>query len=264
MIKSTDKIKTLIVDDEPHARATLRLLLQAAPDIELVGECKDGFAAIKAIKKTKPDLIFLDVQMPEMNGFEMLNKLNPHEFPCVVFVTAYDRYALKAFEINALDYLLKPFDDDRFETTLQRAKSQIKEKEVNNLSGRLNAMLENYENEQGLQQKYLNRLSIKSGGRIFFINVLEIDWIEAADQYVQLHVGNKTHLLRESMSKLEKNLDPEKFCRIHRSTIVNIENIKDLEPISTGDYNVTLKDNTKLKLSRNRREVLQKTIGWSF
>lgn len=263
MIESTDKIKTLIVDDEPHARATLRLLLQTEPEIEIVGECKDGFAAIKAIRKTKPDLIFLDAQMPEMNGFEMLNKLNPDEYPCVVFVTAYDQYALKAFEVNALDYLLKPFDDDRFGNALQRAKSQIKQNEVNNIGGRLKIMLENYESDQGFP-KYLNRLSIKSGGRIFFISVLEIDWIEAADQYVQLHVGNKIHLLRESMNKLEKHLDPEKFCRIHRSTIVNIENIKELESSSTGDYNVILKDKTQLKLSRNRREALQKRIGWSF
>ena len=266
MIEPTQKIKTLIVDDEPHARATILLLLQKDPEIEIIGECKDGFTAIKAIRETKPDLIFLDVQMPEMNGFDLLNELNAGELRCVVFVTAYDQFALKAFEVNALDYLLKPFDDERFETALQRAKFQIKNNEVKNLSGRLNAMLENYENGQRSpsRHKYLNRLSIKSSGRIFFINVDEISWIEAADQYVQLHVGNKTHLLRHSMNKLEKNLDPEKFCRIHRSTIVNIENIKELGPFSTGDYSVTLKDNTQLKLSRNRKETLQDKIGGSL
>ena len=256
--------KTLIVDDEPMARATIRLLLKDDSEIEIAGEIGNGFEAVNAIRKLKPHLVFLDVQMPEKNGFEVLNDLDEEELPCIVFVTAYDKYALRAFEVNAIDYLLKPFDDERFKIALQRAKTQLRQRQGDQLNHRLHQLLETYQKdrESSAEPAFLQRLAIKSTGRIYFLNVDEIDWIEAADQYVQLYCAKKVHLLRQSMSTLESRLDPQRFYRIHRSVIVNIDRIKELQPASTGDYYVILKDNTQLKLSRNRREQLQKILGW--
>ncbi len=258
-------IKTLIIDDEAHARATVRLLLQNEPQIEIAGEAADGFAAMEMIQEHKPDFIFLDVQMPEMNGFEMLDRLQPADLPQVLFVTAYDHYALQAFDVNAIDYLLKPFDDDRFREALKRAMEQLEQKDLRQLNQGLQTLLASLRHQgSAAGPKYPQRLAVKTGGRIFFISVDEISWIEAADQYVKLHTGKTTHLLRESMSKLEDSLSPEHFCRIHRSAIVKISNIKELRPQPTGDYQVILRDNTKLKLGRNRRQALQEKIGWPF
>jgi two-component system LytT family response regulator len=264
MDKSGKKIRALIVDDEPLARRNIRVLLEDDPEIELIAECGSGAEALKVIQRQAPDLLFLDIQMPEMSGFEVLERIEAAQIPAIVFVTAFDQYAIKAFEVHALDYLLKPFDDARFEKSLRQAKSQIEQREINQLSKRLIALLE----DRGLQPEkmprggsYLSRLMIKSASRVFFLKVDEIDWIEAADYYVKLHVGRRSHLLRETMNDLEAKLDPEKFLRIHRSSIVNLDRIKEMHPHFNGEYVVVLQDGTELKLSRSRREQLQQILN---
>jgi two-component system, LytTR family, response regulator len=260
MERLSKKIRTLIVDDEPLARQNLRLLLKDDTEIEIIAECGSGHEAVQAIKAQSPDLVFLDIQMPEMNGFDVLAEIGDGPFPAIVFVTAFDQYALKAFEVHALDYLLKPFDDARFEKALRQAKLQVEQREINKLSRKLFALLEDRDTHQERESeptKFLTRLMIKSASRVIFLKVDEVDWIGADDYYVKLHTGRKTHLLRETMNDLEIKLDPEKFLRIHRSTIVNIDRIKELHPHFNGDYMVILHDGTELKLSRSRREQIQ-------
>lgn len=257
-----EKIRTLIVDDEPLAREGIRLFLARDPDIEIVGLCTHGQEAVAAIQAHAPDLLFLDVQMPEMNGFEVLAEVGSEQMPVVVFVTAYDRHAVQAFEVHALDYVLKPYDDDRFETALARAKAQVRQQQVQHLSHRLMALLEQTQGGKAPQPTssetpYLTRLAVKTGGRVFFIKVEEIDWVEAADYYVRLHVGGKSHLLRETLSGLEAQLDPSQFQRIHRSTIVNLDRIATMEPYLHGDYIVTLQQGKTLRMSRRYRQVLE-------
>jgi two-component system LytT family response regulator len=201
------------------------------------------------IRKHSPDLVFLDIQMPELDGFEVLESIEAERLPAIVFVTAFDQYALKAFEFHALDYLLKPFDDARFEKALRQAKLQVGQRELKDLSQRLV--------ETTRQPQYLSRLLIKSAGRVFFLKTDEIDYVQAEDYYVKLHVGRKGHLLRETMNEMESKLDPAKFLRIHRSTIVNIERIRELQQHFNGEYIVVLHDGTEHKLSRSRREQLQ-------
>jgi two-component system, LytTR family, response regulator len=265
------KFRALIVDDEPLARQNIRLLLEADPEVEIVGEAGDGAAAVRAVRRLSPDLLFLDIQMPEMNGFDVLAALDAERMPAVVFVTAYDQYAVRAFEVHALDYLLKPFDDARFERALRRAKAQLSQREIGRLSQRLLALLEDRDANARAPgaasarttppTNYLTRLLVKSAGRVFFLKADEIDWVEAADYYVKLHVGRKGHLLRESMSELEARLDPQKFLRIHRSTIVNLDRVREMHPLFGGEYAVVLHDGTELKLSRSRREQLQKLLN---
>jgi two-component system LytT family response regulator len=258
-----DRIKTLIVDDEPLARRNLRLLLERDPQIEILGECRNGKEAIKAIEASRPDLIFLDIQMPEMDGFDVLESVGPELVQAIVFVTAFDQYALKAFEVHALDYLLKPYDDLRFTQALQRAKLQIESREINKVSKRLLALLEERESNKGLStsaKPYLSRVMIKLASRVILLRVDEIDWIEADGNYAKLHVGKKAHLLREKMQELESQLDPQRFVRIHRSIIVNLERIKELHPHFNGDYIVVLEDGIQLKLSRSRRENLESRL----
>lgn len=263
-----EKIRTLIIDDEPLARAGMRVLLERDTDIEIVGECADGYEAIEAIRTLAPDVAFVDVQMPEVDGFEVLAQIAPENLPVVVFVTAFDEYALRAFEVHALDYLLKSYSDDRFEAALRRAKEQIRQKKVNEVSRRLLAMLNDHQGEDSpaetpkeLQESYLRRLVVKSGGRVYFLKAHEIDWIEAADYYVSLHAGGKSHLLRESLHSLERRLDPDKFQRIHRSTIVNLDRIQELRPVTHGDFLVVLRDGTQLKMSRAHRQSLESILG---
>ena len=252
------KIRTLIVDDEPLARRNLRLLLEKDSDIEILDECRNGREAVKAIKTLSPDLIFLDIQMPEMDGFDVLAHTGPEHIQAIIFVTAFDQYALKAFDVHALDYLLKPFDDERFAHALERAKSQIEAREIDRLSKRLLALLEERESERkDLKDGYLTRLMIKVSGRVMLLKVGEIDYIEADGNYAKLHVGRKAHLLRERMHDLEGRLDPAKFVRIHRSVIVNLDRIKEMHPHFNGDYIVVLEDGRQLRLSRSRRENLQ-------
>ncbi|HEY0376575.1 MAG TPA: LytTR family DNA-binding domain-containing protein [Pyrinomonadaceae bacterium] len=258
------KIRTLIVDDEPLARRNLRVLLEDDPEIEIVGECGSGYEALEAINEQPPDLLFLDIQMPEMSGFEVLERIKHGRIAAVVFVTAFDQYALKAFEVHALDYLLKPFDDARFEKALRQAKTQIEQRQINQLSRKLFALLEDRAAPPEKKTAgYLTRFMIKASGRVLFLKAEEVDWIAADDYYVKLHAGRKTHMLRETLSDLEARLDPEKFIRIHRSTIINIERVKELHPHFNGEYLVMLQDGTELKLSRSRREQVQAALKGS-
>lgn len=260
------KITTIIVDDEPLARRNLRVLLEKDPQIEILSECRNGHEAVKAINALSPDLIFLDIQMPEMDGFDVLARVGPEHIQAIIFVTAFDQYALKAFEVHALDYLLKPFDDERFARALERAKSQIAAREIDKLSNRLLALLEDRKSEHkapGDRQSYLTRLMIKASNRMMLLKVDEIDFIEADGNYAKLHAGRKTHLLREKMSDLEGRLDPAKFVRIHRSIIVNLERIKEMHPHVNGDYIVVLDDGRQLRLSRSRREQVEARLKFS-
>ena len=247
------KIKTLIVDDEPLARERLRKMLEAEMEIELLGECSDGRAAVEAIQEKSPDLVFLDVQMPELDGFGVLEALAGGPMPVVVFVTAHDKFALKAFEVHAVDYLLKPFDRERFQTALRRALDRLKQSQGGEINQRLSALLADLKPEVKLP----GRMAVKVGGRVIFIKLEEIDWLEAADNYVNLHIGAEAHLLRETMAAMEAKLPEEKFLRISRSTIVNIDRIKELQPMFHGEYVVVLRSGAKLTLSRGYRDKLQ-------
>jgi two-component system, LytTR family, response regulator len=260
----SDQIRTIIVDDEPLARRNIRLLLEKDPQIEILEECRNGREAVAAINTHSPDLIFLDIQMPEMDGFDVLQQVDPQHIHAIIFVTAFDQYALKAFEVHALDYLLKPFDDVRFSAALQRAKSQIEASEINKVSKRLLALLEERENQihtPGQRSKYLTRLMVKLASRVVLLKVEDIDFIEADGNYAKLHVGTKSHLLREKMHDLESRLNPDKFVRIHRSVIVNLDRIKELHPHFNGDYIVVLEDGRQLRLSRSRREQLESKLS---
>ncbi len=254
------KIRTVVADDEPLARERIVTLLQGEPDIEVVAECPDGNRTIAAIHHLSPDLLFLDVQMPGASGFDVVQAVKPERMPIVVFVTAYDKYALRAFDVHALDYLLKPFDRDRFHKALERAREQVERQQTGDLGRRLLALVQDL--KPGEQR--LDRLVVKSGGRVFFLRTDEIDWIEAAGNYVRLHLGADSHLFRETMNALEARLDPQRFFRIHRSRIVNIERIQELQPWFNGEYAVVLRDGTKLTLSRGYREKLQDRLGRSF
>ena len=246
------KIRTLIVDDEPLGRERISTLLAGDLEIEVIGECADGLQAIAAIEERKPDLVFLDVQMPEVDGFGVVDAMCNERMPVIIFVTAYDRYAVKAFEVHALDYLLKSFDRERFAAALRRAKEEIGRLREGALNERLAGLIEDLQTKKDR----LTRLVIKSAGRIVFLRVEEIDWIEAADNYVRVHAGREAHLIRETLQSLEKRLDPAIFLRIHRSSLVNLNRIRELQPIFHGDYVVKLIDGTELTLSRNYREKL--------
>jgi two-component system LytT family response regulator len=263
-------IRALIVDDEPAARDAIRSLLAGDAEIHIVGECADGRTALRAIANTSPDLLFLDVQMPEMDGFTMLRQLDPARLPVVVFVTAFDQYALQAFDVHATDYLLKPFDDDRFREAVSRAKQSVRAGQLGRLSEELRALLDGVipgapaPRTAAPGGPYLKRLVIKSGGRVTLLNVRDIDWIEAEGDYVKIHVAKAWHLLRETMKRLEAQFDPARFVRIHRSTIVNVERIKELQPYFRGEYVVILQDGKSLKLSRGYKEHLESMLGRKF
>jgi two-component system LytT family response regulator len=250
-------IRTVIVDDEPLGRTVIREMLRGDAEVEVVGECANGHEAIAVLQEQKPDLLFLDVQMPEVDGFEVLSALDAHQLPLIVFVTAYDQYAVRAFEVHAVDYLLKPFDRERFGKALQRAKASLQQARSNEVNERILALLE----EQKARPKHLERLVIKANGRVFFLKTDEIDWIEAEGNYVCLHIKRESYLLRETISGLEAQLDPQKFSRIHRSQIVNLDRIKELQPWSHGEYHVLLHDGTRLTLSRSYRERLHELLG---
>ena len=245
-------LKAVIVDDEPLARETLRLLLARDPEIEIAGEAS-GPDAPPLIERTRPDILFLDVQMPEADGFEVLARVGPEAVPVVVFVTAYDHYALRAFEVCALDYLLKPFDDRRFAQTLARAKERARTRKRGEVDERLLALLRG-------GPPHLRRFAVRQREKIVFVRVEDVDWIEAADYYVSLHAGGKSHLIRETMAEVEQQLDPARFVRVHRSAIVNVERVRELHPLFRGDAVLVLEDGTQLKVSRARREELEKLI----
>lgn len=253
------KTRVLIVDDEPLGRERVRKLLQDEREVEVIGECPDGASAVEAIRTESPDIVFLDVQMPELDGFEVIKAISGEKMPAVIFVTAHDQFALKAFEVHAVDYLLKPFDRDRFKTALRRAMDQVHRRQAGDLSQKLSALLADVRPEPKL--KHLERLAIKSSGRVIFVKVEDIDWIEAADNYVSLHVGGEEHLHRETMASIETQLAPGKFMRISRSTIVNVDRIKELQPLFHGEYTVILRSGARLTLSRSYREKLDQLMG---
>ncbi|WP_260736171.1 LytR/AlgR family response regulator transcription factor [Tunturiibacter lichenicola] len=236
-----ERVRTLVVDDEPLARSNLMVLLGLHPEIEIVRECGSGAEALSAVRELKPDLVFLDVEMPECDGFDVLEMLGRDLPLAVVFVTAYDKYALRAFDAGALDYLLKPFDNARFERALDRAKEKI---------------------AQGRSSPQARELLVvKSAGQVSFLKISEIDWIEAADYYSCLHVGTKSHLVRRSMAELDQELDQSVFCRIHRSTIVQLDRVRGLKLNESGEYDVVLNDGTRLRLSRRYRAQVQSRLG---
>ena len=241
MAKARGKLRVLIVDDEPLARSNISGLLRRDAEVEILGECGSGEQAIREIRRSTPDLVFLDVQMPECDGFDVLEMLGSELPPAVVFVTAYDQYALRAFEAGALDYVLKPFDNARFEKALGRAKKRVA--------------------HRADSPRRLEQFVIKSAGKVQFVKIGEIDWIEAADYYSCLHVGARTHLLRRSMAELDEELDQSVFCRIHRSTIVKLDRVRGLKLNESGEYDVLLDNGTKLRLSRRYRKELQARLS---
>ncbi|MFQ5675696.1 MAG: LytR/AlgR family response regulator transcription factor [bacterium] len=259
-------IRTIIADDEPLAREKLRTLLEGESDIKIIGECVDGLETVNSIKNDNPDLLFLDVQMPELDGLGVLHALNGVKMPTIIFVTAFDRYALKAFEVNALDYLLKPFDRERFQQALQRARRHVRKEKSGEVNEKLLALLEHFQEgkHNTAAQEFLERLVIKTGGRVIFLKTHEIDWIEAAGNYVRLYVGKDSHLLRETMTKIETKLDPSHFLRIHRSAIVRIDRIRALQPWFHGEYVVTLQSGKQLTSSRSYRHNLSALLKNSF
>jgi two-component system LytT family response regulator len=256
-------LRVVVVDDEPLARTGMRDLLARDPEMEVVAQCADGREAVRAIGALRPDLVLLDVQMPEMDGFEVLREIGAERMPLVVFVTAYDRFALRAFDVAAVDYLLKPFDDERFLRAMQRAKHAVRNAEVGELGRRLAGLLERggAEPERPAPPAYASRLMVKNTGRTVFIRVEEVDWIEADDYYARLHVGDKTHLLRESMGSLESRLDPLRFFRVHRSAIVNLDRVREVQFLFRGEHVVILHDGTRLKLTRTRLEKLESILA---
>jgi two-component system, LytTR family, response regulator len=246
-------LRALIVDDEPVARAHLRTLLATDPDFEVVGECGNGRDAVAAMRDRAPDLVFLDIQMPELDGFGVVRAVGIDRMPTVVFITAHDDHALEAFEVYAFDYLLKPVDRARFHETLRRAKAQIWRGRPADIGEQLGALLEYL----STQQQQLGRLAIKVDGRVLFLNTDEIDWIEAVDDHARIHVAHQVHLVRDTLTRLEARLASAKFLRIHRSTIVNVNRIKEIQPWFQGDYVVILTDGTRLTSGRSYRERLQ-------
>ncbi|NLG60666.1 MAG: response regulator transcription factor [Candidatus Cloacimonetes bacterium] len=252
------KIRTVLVEDEPLARERLRALLEEQPDIEVVAEAADGNSAVQVIHESRPELLFLDVNIPERDGFGVLESLGGDTPPVVIFVTAYDQFAVQAFEAHALDYILKPFDEDRFGTALRRARESVRRHRTGELDERLQSLLANVGGG-----KRADRIAVKEGGRIVFLRTSEIDWIGAEGNYARLHVGKRSHLMRETMTSLENRLDSSRFLRIHRSTIVNVEAIAELEPLFQGDYVVILRDGTRLTSSRGYRSNLQEFMSRS-
>jgi two-component system LytT family response regulator len=253
-------LTTLIVDDEPLAREGLRVLLSKDPEVSAIREARDGREAVAAIREGHPDLVFLDVQMPEMDGFEVVRKIGAKHMPQVVFVTAHDQYAIQAFEINALDYLLKPVIEERFVKALVRAKSRVRSSVTADLNRQIIGLLETIASPRS----YTKRLAVRSGGTTVFVDVEDVDWIEGAENYVELHAGRATHLLHVTMNTLEKSLDPEIFLRIHRSIIVNLGRIKNLQSGAHGEYVITLRDGARLQSGRTYSSRLRALISNPF
>lgn len=251
------RIRALIVDDEPLARERIRTLLRKEPDVEVAGECGDGARAVEAIAKLRPHLVFLDVQMPEAGGFDVVEAVGAERMPAVIFVTAYDKYALRAFDVHVLDYLLKPFDRARFREALGRARAQIHREQGSELNRQLLALLK----EVLPERRKRERLVVRDGGRIVFLRTDEIDWIEAAGNYLQLHAGRHTHMMRETMAGIEAQLDAGRFVRVHRSTIVNLDRVRELQPGPHGDSTLLLRDGTRLTLSRTHRARFEKALA---
>jgi two-component system, LytTR family, response regulator len=254
---NSSSIRAVIADDEALARKFIRRMLKDDHDVEIVGECANGKEAVAMIRKQNPDLVFLDVQMPEMDGFAVLEAIGFERLPEIIFTTAYEQYAIRAFELHALDYLLKPFDQGRFKEAIKHAKERFRSVRQNDGRVQISALLESIKSTP----QYLDRLVIKAGGRITFLNTCEINWIEADDKYVHLHTSKVNPMVRQTLTAMETQLDPNKFRRVHRSAIVNVERIKELQPLFSGEHSIVLHDGTKLTLSRNYKDKLFELLG---
>ncbi len=268
------KIRVIIVDDESLAREALCLMLKDDPEIEVIAECGNGREAVQVIRKQSPDIVFIDVQMRGMDGFQVVEEIGVEQMPVTVFVTAYDKYALRAFAAHALDFLLKPFDHDRFNMALQRAKVRVREQESGLVNENLIALLKDIKalsDTSSLKadvskpnvvnyKEPLDRIGIKSGGRIYFLKTEEIDWVEGYGDYLKLHAGSRSHLIRDTVGNFHSKLDSKMFLRIHRSTIVNIERIKDIQPLFKGEYIITITSGISLKSSRSFRQQIQSLL----
>jgi len=258
-LSGSEGLSVLVADDEAPARQRIIDLLRRDSQVAIV-EASDGLAAVEIIQNRRPDLVFLDVQMPELNGLEVIAEVGAERMPLTVFVTAYDEHAIRAFEANALDYLLKPFSDERFEMTMARVSSRMNERSVREFGQRILRMV----SAVPARDLPLDRLVVKSGGSTRFVRVADIDWIEAAGVYANLHIGGKEVLYRAALNELAERLDPDRFVRVHRSAIVNIESILRLEPISHGEFEVILKDGSRPRISRTYRRQLEKRLGQSL
>ena len=254
-------IRMLVVDDEPLARAGVRSLLANDDEIEVIGECGDGAEAVVAIMDLQPDAVLLDIKMPELSGLDVVRTIGVEQMPLVVFITAYDEHALRAFELHAMDYLLKPFDDERFVQTIERVKREFRTRAAAQLSEKLLNVLQETQPRSG---RYLSRIVVRADGRTLLLRATDVDWIEAADYYARIHSGGKSHLLRETMNDLETRLDPDVFFRVHRSAIVNLEKVKEIQPYTRGEHVVIMNNGAKVRLSRGRREKLEERLGQSI
>lgn len=249
-------MRALIADDEPLARTALLRLLKRERDVSVVGECTDGESAVQAIRQLQPDLVFLDVQMPEMDGFQVVESIGVKEMPVTIFVTAFDRYAIRAFDTNAVDYLLKPFAPDRLVRAVSRARDRCHGRQDKDAAQRLFSLLSSrYESD------YVQRLTVASGGRILFVSVADIDWIEAEGNYARLHAGSRVYDVRETLQALMEKLDPREFVRIHRSTIVNVRRVREVQPWFQGSHIVLLQSGEELRMSRYQREAVERLLG---
>jgi two-component system LytT family response regulator len=256
--RTLEPIHVLVADDELPARQRLIDLLRGDEQVASVSEAADGETAVEMIQREKPGLLFLDVQMPELDGLGVIDAIGAAEMPLTVFVTAYDQHAIRAFESNALDYLLKPFSDERFEATMARVKARLDERSMREFGQRVMKMVSA---APSAPEKRLDRLVVKAGGTTRFIRVIDIDWIEAAGVYVTLHVGGKELLYRAALNDLAEKLDPRRFVRVHRSALINIESVVQLEPISHGEFEAVLKNGSRTRVSRTYRGQLEKRLG---
>jgi two-component system LytT family response regulator len=259
-------LRTIIADDEPLAREGIRLRLKKEKDIQIIGEYDSGRTVLAAIKSTKPDLVFLDIQMPVLNGFNVLKSLTPSQCPLIIFITAYDQHAIAAFRVNALDYLLKPIDDRQFHQALVKARAQLKQSQMSQFAERVQSFLANPENmhehfSSAKQSESLSRIAVRAKTKTYFVKIKDIDWVEAAGDYLYLHTHGEKHLVRKTLSNLEMNLNSSQFLRIHKSSLINVNQIKELRSADHGDCWVNLLDGTRLKVSRSRKQALQKAIG---
>ena len=266
-------VRVLIVDDEPLARVRLEDLLKHEPDVEVVGTAENGVEAVDAIRRLAPDLVFLDVQMPGKTGIEVVREVGAERMPATIFVTAFDQYALQAFDVAAVDYLVKPFDDERFEEAFRRARRRLALEGMDRLRAQLLSVLQGAppsrapngvipaEAETHAPRRYLERIAVEVRGKVRPVPVAEIDFITAAGPYAELHVGERRYVIREAMQTLEERLDPERFMRVHRSVIVRLDLVEALHRAPGGDYEVQLKGAGRLKVSRSRREALERWLG---
>ena len=257
-------VRTIIADDEQLARRKLRILLDAEPDVEVVAECHDGGETLAAVRTHHPDLLLLDIQMPDRDGFQVLGEISPSEMPVVVFTSAYDQYAIRAFEAHALDYLLKPFDQGRLHQAIERARFELRKSKDREITHRILQLLSRVKSDNQPAPGFAARLVIKTKGRIVFLNSEDIDWVEAAANYVRLNAGGESYLFRETISRTSERLNPNHFIRIHRSVIVNVRRIKELIPVNSGEYVVVLKSGKELSCSRGYRANLQQMIERNF